>query len=59
MKTYEQLKNYHFPDFIAPQKVLCYGAGEMGKWMIEPYLRSGIHVVGFIDNSKKGKLILL
>lgn len=54
MMTQEQLKNLRLEDFQAPHQVLCYGAGLMGRLLVDSYRRSGVHVVGFIDKNKQG-----
>ena len=50
--TQEQLKNLRLEDFQAPNKVLCYGAGLIGRMVVDSYRRLGIHIVGFIDKYK-------
>lgn len=52
--TQEQLKNLRLEDFQAPNKVLCYGAGLIGRMVVDSYRRLGIHIVGFIDKYKQG-----
>lgn len=52
--THEQLKSLRLEDFQVPNQVLCYGAGLMGRQMIESYKLAGVNVVGFIDKNKHG-----
>ncbi len=50
----EHLKKLRLKDFQAPNQVLCYGAGLIGRQMVESYKLAGINVVGFIDKNKQG-----
>ena len=52
--TKDQLKNLRLEEFQAPNQVLLYGAGLMGRLLVDSYRRCGIHVVGFIDKNKQG-----
>ncbi len=52
--TLGQLKNLRLEDFQAPNQVLCYGAGLMGRLLVDSYRRAGVHVAGFIDKNKQG-----
>lgn len=54
--TKEQLKNLRLEDFQAPNQVLCYGAGLMGRLLVDRYRNFGVHIVGFIDKNKQGSV---
>lgn len=58
MKTYEQLKSLKAEDFMAPNQVLCYGAGEAFNSSAPYILACGINLAGVIDAYKSGSIEL-
>ncbi len=52
--TRQQMRDLRLEDFQEPNQVLCYGAGLMGRILVDSYRRFGVHVVGFIDKDKRG-----
>lgn len=42
-------------ELCAPKLVLLYGAGELGKWTVQHFMQTGINIIAFIDQRKKGK----
>lgn len=54
MDKYEDLKNLHYEDFAAPNKVLCYGGGGAFEGVAKYMFKCGINIKGIIDANKTG-----
>ena len=54
MRTVEELKKLKHEDFMAPNKVLCYGGGGTFQGVAPYIMQCGINLVGILDANKSG-----